>query len=565
MADGLHVAPRFWLPRETVVGRQAILATSGAGKSNTAVVLAEAMYDGGFPWVAVDPKGDWWGVRAGADGKAGGLEVPIFGGLHGDVPLEPTNGKLIANLIVDRRLTCVLDVSEFDTSQGRYGFLADFAETLLKRNTEPLHVFAEEADEYLPQNAREKGNLPRCLGAWQKLVKRGRFRGIGSTLITQRSAAINKDVLNMIETLIVMRTTAPLDRKEIAKWVATHGGQAELLDSLPLLEDGEAWVWSPQKLKIIERVQFNRRRTYDSGATPLMDAKASKAATLADIDLGALRSEMAETIAKAEADDPTKLRARIRELEKQVLSAVNAPVPEPKVLTFETQVEVVPPAVIDGMRAALAKFDETLGSLESARRVVHDTLTSAAERVRDEARSRPAPPAPATLPPARPRPSVQHAAVVAPAGEVGKGPTLILAVLKQHGGTMEKARLRLLTGQARSTSDRYLLTLKQEGLVTTGDPVSLTAAGTAAAPDVEMMPPPGDRLFEWWLEHPKVGRGPGAILTAVRAAGGQVTKSDCRASVGMATSTFDRYLLTIRQLGIVTTIGQTIIMQEDLL
>jgi len=35
--------------------------------------------------------------------------------LHGDIPLEPSSGKLIAKLITEQRLTCVLDVSEFDT------------------------------------------------------------------------------------------------------------------------------------------------------------------------------------------------------------------------------------------------------------------------------------------------------------------------------------------------------------------------------------------------------------------------------------------------------------------
>src|SRR5690606_29774424 len=99
---------------------------------------------------------------------------------------------------------------------------ADFAEALLRRNRDPLHLFLEEADEYLPQTAREKGELPRCLGAWQRLVKRGRFRGMGATLISQRSSALNKDVLNMAECLIALRTTAPLDRKAVLGWVDHH-------------------------------------------------------------------------------------------------------------------------------------------------------------------------------------------------------------------------------------------------------------------------------------------------------------------------------------------------------
>ena len=137
-------------------------------------------------------------MRSSADGKKPGLPIPIFGGLHGDIPLEPTAGALIADLIVDQRLTCVLDVSDFDTRQQMWGFLADLGTQLLRRNRSPLHIFLEEADEYLPQRTNDKGNAPRCLGVWQRVVKRGRTpAGIGTTQITQRNAALNKDTLYM--------------------------------------------------------------------------------------------------------------------------------------------------------------------------------------------------------------------------------------------------------------------------------------------------------------------------------------------------------------------------------
>src|SRR5687768_6885833 len=119
----LKLADHLSLPLDAVTRRLAILAMSGAGKSNVAVVMAEAMFDAGIPWVVIDPKGDWWGVRSNKSGKGPGLSVPIFGGLHADVPLEPSAGKMIADLIVDQRLTCVLDVSEFEERQGLWGFL----------------------------------------------------------------------------------------------------------------------------------------------------------------------------------------------------------------------------------------------------------------------------------------------------------------------------------------------------------------------------------------------------------------------------------------------------------
>lgn len=188
--------------------------------------MAEEMFDHGLPWVAIDPKGDWWGVRAAGDGRTCGLPVLVFGGRHGDVPLEPTAGKLVAQLIIDQRLTCVLDVSEMTKADQRR-FLIDFADQLYRANDGPRHVFCEEADEYIPQ--RVIGENAKLVGAFETLVKRGGFRGIGITLITQRSASLNKDVLTQVETLIAMRT--PLPRTARRSWRGSTTTQLALTPS----------------------------------------------------------------------------------------------------------------------------------------------------------------------------------------------------------------------------------------------------------------------------------------------------------------------------------------------
>jgi DNA helicase HerA-like ATPase len=100
---GLQIAPGLELPIEAVTETFAILAKRGAGKSNAAVVMAEQMHAAGAPWVAIDPKGDWWGIRSSGDGTGAGLPVLVLGGQHGDVPLEATAARLVADLVVRRR------------------------------------------------------------------------------------------------------------------------------------------------------------------------------------------------------------------------------------------------------------------------------------------------------------------------------------------------------------------------------------------------------------------------------------------------------------------------------
>lgn len=496
MADELAVADEFTLPPETVTQCLAILGKRGTGKSNIGVVLAEEFHRLGIPWVAIDPKGDWWGVRSMADGSPG-LSVPVLGGLHGDVPLEPTAGKLVANLIADRSLTCVLDVSEFDSKAAQSRFLTDLAETLLRRNTNPLHLFLEEADEYLPQMVR--GDVAKMVGAWQKVVKRGRFRGLGCTLITQRSAALNKDVLNMVDGLLVTQTTAPGDRDVALRWIGDHLGDEvdahTIRASLPTLRPGQAWVWLPPA--IVQAVAFRRRATFDSGETPKL-GKVRRAATLADVDLDVVKAQMAETVERAKRDDPALLRARIRDLENEAKTRT----PAEKV---EVPVEVtrwrVPPGLADLLVGAQTVADEYAGVVRSGaeeqrakaegfRAQVHILFAEAARLLTATE---------AEIPVAAPLPKPARRAVraVGPGamGAMNAQEEKFLGELaKRHPMQLTESQLATMTGYSRRSSQfkPTLRALAGRGLITpwnAGGRIGLTDAGIDATGAVEVAGP----------------------------------------------------------------------------
>src|SRR5438132_3788508 len=100
----LRVADDLQLPADAVTMTFGILAIRGAGKSNLAAVMAEEMFAAHLPFVVVDPVGSWHGLRSSADGQSPGLPIAIFGGRHGDVPLDRSGGNLIADLVAERRL-----------------------------------------------------------------------------------------------------------------------------------------------------------------------------------------------------------------------------------------------------------------------------------------------------------------------------------------------------------------------------------------------------------------------------------------------------------------------------
>jgi DNA helicase HerA-like ATPase len=128
----LELSKILRIPASAITETFAILAARGAGKSNTAAVMAEEMFKAGLPFVVIDPVRAWWGLRSSRDGKGPGLPILIFGGKHGDVPLERGGGQLVADLIVDQRLTCVLDISEFESEAAK---LVALYATLTGRDT----------------------------------------------------------------------------------------------------------------------------------------------------------------------------------------------------------------------------------------------------------------------------------------------------------------------------------------------------------------------------------------------------------------------------------------------
>lgn len=72
---------KLQLPLDFVTQTAAILARRGAGKTYTALKLAEEMVDAGLQFCAIDPTGVMWGLRSSASGTDTGYPVIIIGGV----------------------------------------------------------------------------------------------------------------------------------------------------------------------------------------------------------------------------------------------------------------------------------------------------------------------------------------------------------------------------------------------------------------------------------------------------------------------------------------------------
>lgn len=303
---------------EILIDHVAVLAKTGKGKTYMAKGIVERLLKKKRRVCIVDPKNAWWGLKSSADGKSPGFPIIIFGGPNADVPLLSSHGKVLGEAVATTNMACIICTKGMPEGE-RIRFLTDFFQTLDMKNTDPLHLVLDEAHMMAPQ--KPLGEMQRLTHWTSELVSGGRGSGFRILLLSQRPARLNKDVLTQCETLVAMGMTGPQDRDAVWSWIEDQADREtgkQIIASLPSLQKGEGWIWSPV-INMLERVKFPAITTYDNSKTK-KDGQADARAELAPVDLKALEAKLGAVKADIDAKDPAKLKARIAELEKALVA-----------------------------------------------------------------------------------------------------------------------------------------------------------------------------------------------------------------------------------------------------
>jgi hypothetical protein len=529
----------------------AILGIRDSGKTYTATVLAEKLFESGIPFIAFDPIGVWRFLRV--PGKGKGYPIVVAGGQEGDLPLTVAGAPEIVRAAMANGISLVIDLFDINLSKADWKrIVTACVRVLLHENSKHglRHVFIEEAAEFAPQ--RVGPDQGQVYAEMEKLARMGGNSRLGYTLINQRAEEVNKALLELCDNLFLHRQKGRNSLTALSKWldIGNVSAAKEIVATLPTLPTGECWAWlagseTPELLKVPAKNSLHPDRRIMRGdenitrkAVDVGSFVSTMRGTLKDVEqesktLDEMKKEIARLkveLKRAVSFDEEKARATIR---ASVIAEFNAQDRERKRVTDELY-SLIKFAFdhADLIREKLAFPPNTPGShaIDSPRREA--PLVS-----------------PPTRPQRGPRPAAADASAAGATG-LPKGEQVVLTAIAQHPDGVTREQLTVLTGYKRSTRDAYIQRMRERGVIESdGDRILATDAGFAAlGPSFEPLPT-GSALADHWLQ--KLPEGESRILRILLdRAPGFVERDKLSELTGYARSSRDAYLqrLSARQL-----------------
>jgi len=282
---------------DLLTGRGFITGKSGSGKSNSASVVAEKLLDRGYSILAVDIDGEYYGLKEEYEILHVGADEEC------DLRVGVEHAEKIAELALQQNVPIILDVSSFLDESNARELLTEVTKQLFakeKKLKQPFLMLVEEVHEYIP----EGGGVDECGRMLIKVSKRGRKHGLGIVGISQRPADVKKDFITQCDWLVWHRLTWNNDTKVVGRILGS-----EYAEEIEEMDDGESFLMTDWN-ESIRRVQFERKRTFDAGATPGLD----------DFERPELKSVSGDLVDELQeiSDQQSRRENRIDELEREL-------------------------------------------------------------------------------------------------------------------------------------------------------------------------------------------------------------------------------------------------------
>lgn len=280
MNKHIHLSSTFAVDAVEYASRaNAILGIRDSGKTYTATLIAEQLFEVGIPFFAFDPIGRWRFLRSpSASGNGTGFPVVVIGGAAPDLPLTPESAPKMIRAAMQSGVSMVIDLYDVKLSKKDWrAIVRTSIETILYENEQHggglRHVFLEEAAEFIPQRVYDG----QTYAAVEKLARMGGNAGVGVTLINQRAEEVNKAVLELCDNLLLHRQRGKNSLLSLRKWLEAGNVNPpkEITDSIADLPTGECWAWFRDLGKPV-RVKVWPKRSFDPNRRAMSRAEAPR-------------------------------------------------------------------------------------------------------------------------------------------------------------------------------------------------------------------------------------------------------------------------------------------------
>jgi hypothetical protein len=301
--------------QELATGRTFLCAISGAGKSHTGRRISEQIF-GQVGLIIVDVEGEYASLR----------EKFPFLIIGKDLPLVPEAAEFLADQVLANELSVIIDGSDVSVDQATFQeFIQRFIDRFLIIETakrKPYLAILEECDEIAPEHNFAKSL---CGPAIMKLAKKGRKRGCGMLVVTQRPAAVAKSIISQCRNKLIGQLDWDPDREVVHRFARIPEA---ITDKLDKFERGDFYA-SGDFIAKPRVVHVGPVQTTHVGETPEIVPPAPKelATTLAKLNeqlpsiikeqLAPAVPKVAEIEARVKEKFEAQWQARLQRVEKE--------------------------------------------------------------------------------------------------------------------------------------------------------------------------------------------------------------------------------------------------------
>jgi uncharacterized protein len=238
-------------------GRTCVLGSSGSGKSYTVGVLCEELCRNEIPFAIIDTEGEHTGLKEKFDTIWVGQEAGC------DISWDNLDVKDLARQAPDIS-PLILDVSDLSDPREEVSAFVDALYATLTERRVPYLLVVEEADKFVPQYGQR-------VPIFGDVARRGRKRGMGLMICSQRPSLVDKNVLSQCSNQLIGKLIIQNDLQSVAQFFPGKG----LPKELTALRAGQFFAmggFAP----VPTLVAVRKRVTKPGGVTPALSKREVK-------------------------------------------------------------------------------------------------------------------------------------------------------------------------------------------------------------------------------------------------------------------------------------------------